>query len=216
MGSHQIQQYLQDLGRELLWEGIQADPELLKLARSPLFLTMLVIAYQGQPIRDTSSLFHAYIHKQLHEPSNQGTYKPGKEMPPEQTLHYLRWLSRQLKKRNETEFLIENLQPDWLENKQQQRTYKLLGGLFFGLFGGLLGGLSGGLGATILHFSLRICLTQKGYTPWNYSQFLEHAARHRFIQRTGGRYRFVHDLLRQHFAQMTQQQQAALTQKNER
>ena len=127
VGSQQIQQYLQDLGRELLWEGIQADPELLKLARSPLFLTMLVIAYQGQPIRDTSSLFHAYIRKQLHEPSNQGTYKPGKAMSPEQTLHYLSWLARQLNQRNETEFLIENLQPDWLENKQQQRTYRILG-----------------------------------------------------------------------------------------
>ena len=37
VGSQQIQQYLTDLGREPLWEGIQATPELLTLAQSPLF-----------------------------------------------------------------------------------------------------------------------------------------------------------------------------------
>ncbi len=38
--------------------------------------------------------------------------------------------------------------------------------------------------------------------PWNYAKFLEYAANLRFIQRVGGRYRFMHDLLRKHFAQM--------------
>ncbi|MEM9091417.1 MAG: NACHT domain-containing protein [Cyanobacteria bacterium P01_F01_bin.53] len=405
VGPPQIQQYLQDLGREPLWEGIQATPELLKLAQSPLFLTMLVVVYQGQPIRDQSALFNAYIQKQLHDPSHQGTYKPGKAMSHQQTLHYLGWLARQLNKRKEAEFLIENLQPDWFEVKQQHRTYRLIvglivglifglivgfffgffGGLIFGLFGGLIFGLSiglffglsdelnkielqeqlkwslrrglsdglfgglflglivglvgglgfglvgglssglvgglsvglnvglflglifglfgglgfglvgglsneaieqkqvpnqgikksiknglifglfgglsvtligglvfglsgrlfgnlmnselideliggllvgliggligglisgliGGLEGAIKHLSLRICLTKNGDTPWNYAQFLDHATRHRFIQRTGGRYRFVHDLLRQHFAQITPEQQADLAQ----
>ena len=112
-------------------------------------------------------------------------------------------------------------------------TFGLGDGLIFGLTFGLIGGLicgeqdgpifalssndtKGGLTAAIEHFILRSCLTKNGDTPWNYAQFLEHAARHRFIQRTGGRYRFVHDLLRQHFAQMTPQQQVVLTQTNER
>ena len=82
---------------------------------------MLVIAYEGKPIRDKSSLFNAYIQKQLYEPSHQGAYKPGKEKSPQKTLHYLAWLARQLKKRNEAEFLIENLQPDsWrLKNRDE-------------------------------------------------------------------------------------------------
>ena len=96
----------------------------------------------------------------------------------------------------------------------------LFGGLGLGLFLGLLsglglglvGGLVGGLGATIQHFSLRIVLTKNSDTPWNYAQFLEHAVRHRFIQRTGGRYRFVHNLLRQHFAQITPEQRTLLAQ----
>ncbi|MEL7226151.1 MAG: hypothetical protein AAGL17_15220, partial [Cyanobacteria bacterium J06576_12] len=54
--------------------------------------------------------------------------------------------------------------------------------------------------------------TKSGDMPWNYAQFLEQATQYRFIQRTGGRYRFVHDLLRQHFTQITPTQQAKLTQ----
>ncbi len=368
VGLQQIQQYLKDLGREQLWSDLQNDARLLQLAESPLFLTMLVIAYQGQPIRDTEALFNAYIHKQLHDLSHQGIYKPGKEKSPQQTLRYLTWLSRQLKERKETEFLIENLQPDWLASKRQRQVYRLIsglsGGLIVGLSSGLISGLSGGLisglivgliaggpceiepqeqlkwslrkglssglisglivglisgpfygpfyglfygliaglivglfygllfgligeaieqkqvpnqgiqkgiqnglsGGLIVgllfgligglsfvlinglsfgligglsfglsfglivglsfglifgligaiqHLFLRIFLTKNGDTPWNYAQFLEHAARHRFIQRTGGRYRFVHDLLRQHFAQMTPQQQALLAQKSQ-
>lgn len=52
------------------------------------------------------------------------------------------------------------------------------------------------------HSHLRLLLTKSGNTPWNYARFLDHAVKHRFIQRTGGRYRFVHDLLQKHFAAM--------------
>ena len=107
VGLQQIQQYLKELGREQLWSDIQNDPELLKLAESPLFLTMLVIAYQDQPIRDTASLFNAYIHSQLHDLSHQGIYKPGKEKTSQQTLHYLVWLAKQLRKRKKQNFSLK-------------------------------------------------------------------------------------------------------------
>ena len=402
----QIQQYLHDLKQEKLWKQIQMKPNLLELAQSPLFLTMLVVAYQDQPIRDEASLFNAYIQKQLHDISHRGVYRLGKEMSHQQGLHYIGWLARQLKEKQETEFLIGNLQPNWLQGRQK-KVYRLViglvfgpiygiisalmlwltfaatgpinthtlsrlnirvtfdpqvgliiglvfglsigllgglsgdldviepkeklswtlddgssvglwrglflgpfiakeltnesieqkqvpnqgikkslqngllvgmtgllwggliagfgflltgwlekellgesplplmemlrsveqrneiwdmlrtelvsrltseladgltGGLIGGLTGGLIGGLTGGLMSVIQHFILRICLTQTGNVPWNYAQFLEYAVRHRFIQRTGGRYRFVHDLLRGHFAHMTQQQQAKLAQ----
>ncbi|MGD1952436.1 MAG: hypothetical protein ACFB14_22750 [Leptolyngbyaceae cyanobacterium] len=67
---------------------------------------------------------------------------------------------------------------------------------------GLIFGLLSGANTVVKHFILRIFLTRNGHTPWNYALFLEHAVKHRFIQRTGGRYRFVHDLLRKHFAAM--------------
>ena len=73
-----------------------------------------------------------------------------------------------------------------------------IGGLIVGLIGGLIGGILN----AIKHFILRLMLYRNGDIPWNYAKFLEHAAKHRFIQRVGGRYRFMHDLLRKHFAQM--------------
>ncbi|MGF1535357.1 MAG: NACHT domain-containing protein [Elainellaceae cyanobacterium] len=82
----------------------------------------------------------------------------------------------------------------------------LLVALSFGLLFGLIGASRGGLHAVLQHLALRIILTYNGYTPWNYARFLDHAAKHRFIQRVGGRYRFVHDLLRQHFAAMPLEQ----------
>ncbi|NER85123.1 MAG: hypothetical protein F6K42_37595, partial [Leptolyngbya sp. SIO1D8] len=76
----------------------------------------------------------------------------------------------------------------------------LLGGLGFGLLGGLSVGLWGGLLAVIKHYTLRFLLAREGSFPWDCVRFLDHAAKHRFIQRVGGRYRFMHDLLRKHFA----------------
>jgi hypothetical protein len=74
----QIQGYLGDLNRFSLWNSIRASPELLDLSRRPLFLTMVVVAYQGQPIRNESDLFNVYIEKQLQDLNHQGAYPPGK------------------------------------------------------------------------------------------------------------------------------------------
>ena len=390
----QIRQYLKHLGREQLWNNIRSKPELLELAQSPLFLDILVTIYRGQPIRDRKALFDAYIEEKLHESSRRGIHKQRRKTTPEKTLRYLVWLANQLREKQETEFLVENLQPTWLATRRQEQFYRLVVGLFigllfclggairnglligllsvpngglitglrsllhhderkiipqeqlkwlprkglwgglrsglwggltigltsglwegmregpffglfvglalgllsgliFGLLGGLINGLSnetikrkqvsnqgikktiqngiligligglssslifgllsvlvfgdvpflglvegitrglkkglffglrtglifglfsgliGGLEAACQHLSLRIVLAKNGNSPWNYALFLEHAVQHRFIQRTGGRYRFIHDLLREHFAQMTPQQQATLAQ----
>lgn len=106
----------------------------------------------------------------------------------------------------------------------------VVNGVILGLFGGLLGGLLGGLStnvdgalssalssalsgalssalssggkACIQHFVLRLILYCKGYAPWNYCRFLNYATERLFLQRVGGRYRFIHKLLQDHFAQM--------------
>ncbi len=404
LSNDQIQQYLKRLNRSSIWdETIINEPSFLELVRKPLFLSMLVVAYQGRRIKNYTELFEAYIEKQLHNLDSQGTYPPGKSPSQKQTLHYLVWLARKLDAERETEFLIESMQPTWLESKKQKIVYRvivglifglifglvfgvitvlnfglifgllygliislvvglvvgligglntglnlglifmlsggivgiliyeilfglilnqnriklvaikltekiswslrnffrnvlviglvagsffglivgliaslrvglvvglflglltgLLGGLVFGLLGGLLGGfnnsaiehknfpnqgiwnslknglilgllvglfvgllyglvvglflglltgmlyglifgLIAGLKSVIQHFTLRLVLYRNGYIPWNYAKFLDHAAKHRFIQRVGGRYRFMHDLLRKHFAQM--------------
>jgi hypothetical protein len=61
----QIQTYLEQSNRGALWETLKHQPELLELARSPLFLLMLVVAYQGQLIQNTDELyqFNVKLHR---------------------------------------------------------------------------------------------------------------------------------------------------------
>ncbi len=59
----------------------------------------------------------------------------------------------------------------------------------------------------IKHFILRVILWSTGYIPWNYAQFLNYSTERLFLQRVGGSYRFMHDLLRQHFAKSYSDQQ---------
>ncbi len=381
---NQIQLFFEKLNRPHIWKHIRESSTLQELARNPLFLSMLVVAYQGKPIINETELFDAFIVQKLHEDRGTNVYPLNKRTDPQQTWHYMAWLATHLRNNHETEFFIENLQPSLINlDSKEQRLYglivaliyglicglagTLLGGLlgslvnssayglvsgliigliclFFGIFigfggwsikpirfyekmnfsffnalrgglaeglfsglsiglliglmslifiddvdealfiglfssllFGLIGGLSGGLrsgissspiaeknvpnqgiwksfwnstieililglacaiflglfwglmgdlkrglvfgfgfgllnglnegrgrglGAVIKHVALRIVLTINGYAPWNYARFLDHAVELRFMQRVGGRYRFVHDLLRKHFAAM--------------
>jgi len=74
-----------------------------------------------------------------------------------------------------------------------------IAGLFLGLIGALIGGLVPGI-ACIQHFFLRFFLWWDGLIPWNYPKFLSYASQRMFLQRVGGRYRFRHNLLKEHFA----------------
>ena len=68
-------------------------------------------------------------------------------------------------------------------------------GATFGLLAGLLPGA-----ACIQHFVLRFVLWASGTLPLRYAHFLNFATRRRLLQRVGGRYRFIHVLLRDHLA----------------
>ena len=141
LSNKQIQQYLKSINRSRIWNNtIIKKRSLLELIRKPLFLTMLVVADPERPIRNASELFKAYIEKQL--PDSQGTYPPRKSPIQERTfqkrtLHYLVWLAKKLEDKNETVFLIEGIQPNWLAT-QQQWEYHLIFGLIVGVVGGLI------------------------------------------------------------------------------
>ncbi|OUL23971.1 hypothetical protein BV378_20275 [Nostoc sp. RF31YmG] len=76
--------------------------------------------------------------------------------------------------------------------------FSLISGLFLGLLGGILRS-----GTPIIkHFTLRFILYRNGYIPWNYARFLDYCTERLFLQRVGGRYRFIHKLLQDHFAEM--------------
>lgn len=70
----------------------------------------------------------------------------------------------------------------------------------YGLLFGLLIAIPRSGTPAIKHFVLRVILWANGYAPWNYAKFLNYCTNRLFLQRVGGGYRFMHDLLRQHFA----------------
>jgi hypothetical protein len=73
--------------------------------------------------------------------------------------------------------------------------YELDGLVSWGILSGLVPGA-----ACVQHFALRLILWCHGVIPWNYVHFLNYATERRLLQRVGGRYRFIHELLREHFA----------------
>ncbi len=85
---------------------------------------------------------------------------------------------------------------DWLN-------LALFPALVFGVLGGLVPGA-----ACIQHFGLRFVLFCAGLAPLRYVRFLNYATERMLLQRVGGRYRFIHDLLRDHFAGILPNQDA--------
>ena len=78
------------------------------------------------------------------------------------------------------------------------------GGIGYGITAGALGCTAywvkcGGL-ACIQHSIVRYLLFRSGVIPWNYGQFLDHAADRILLRKVGGGYIFIHRLLLEHFA----------------
>jgi hypothetical protein len=82
-------------------------------------------------------------------------------------------------------------------------------GLIFGTYKGFISGLSSALivgfwsgRCCAQHIILRITLSFSQSIPWNYARFLDYCTERLLLQRVGGRYRFIHRLLQEHFAAM--------------
>jgi len=230
-----IREYLIAARSRELWYSIEREPELLKLAKTPLLLTMLTLAYEEILIESWKRLpsaeaqrqylLNAYIRRQMTREINQQWYPKGKEPRPEKIRYWLVWLAKKMETEKLTEFSVDKLSPSWLETEEQQQIYqrgvKLITGLIFGLILGLIVGaiaqgiwgvlvglIAGIIGAVFVKipaiekFMLRVVLWRHGYIPWNYERFLNYASEILLLQRRGDKYRFIHDLLQQHFAEM--------------
>ncbi len=155
--------HLHDCKRDFLWEEIQTDQDgFLRLAKSPLFLSLMVATYQKpgqcQPklpqglgsletyyLDCRDRLFDDYLESRLHS----NTHSQWKTAD----IHrYLVWLARFMRDRDQTEFLIEYMQPSLLGGKQGIRQYRLLFGLITGLIVGMIIGLITGLMFGIIAF----------------------------------------------------------------
>ena len=96
-------------------QALKDDPMLWELLDTPLMLTIVTLAYAGQPaealrtggtlVERRQSLFTAYVNGMFQRRSAVTRYsRPQTE----------RWLAWQLAQHNQSVFYLERLQPDWL------------------------------------------------------------------------------------------------------
>lgn len=162
----QIKDYLIQARSRELWHSIERDFQLLKLARTPLFLSMMTLAFEDILIeswkRLVSSeeqrqyLMAAYIRRQIVQEIKQPFYPKGKEPKPEKIRHWLRWLAKRMQQASLLELDLEKLSANWLLTEQQQQHYrKIVQGVSSAIWGliilGLIGSLmSGAVGALVV------------------------------------------------------------------
>ena len=127
----QIARYFEAAGGRLqsVQQLVEEDEQTRELARSPLMLSVLSLAYQGvekgataAPTAAESSrdrLFSAYVRRMFERRGRGAKYSEA------QTLHWLSWLAWATKRQGESLFLIERLQPSWLARAGQQKRYIL-------------------------------------------------------------------------------------------
>jgi len=75
--------------------------------------------------------------------------------------------------------------------------------LINGLIAGLIVGLNRGGSAVIKHYALRLTLWLKGYTPFQFINFLDHCAKLILLKKVCGGYIFIHRMLLDYFADLT-------------
>lgn len=165
LSDRQIQTYLEQAHCDWLWQAIRHDSDSMDpdhgLARSPLFLTILVLASDHLPLElwqqsvspETRRrvLFAAYVQTRLQRrylgganlPATRHGQKPYQDDG--QTQRWLGWLASRLIEENQTEFFIEKLQPHGLKKRVHKLVYGLVLGLMLGLIVGLMFGLVYGL-----------------------------------------------------------------------
>lgn len=151
----QVDKYLKKDKLADLRATLQNDGALQEMAQSPLILNIMSLAYQDTSSEKLSDpelntrearikhLFDTYINRMFNRKGGKQDFEP------EQTKQRLSWLARNMQLHNQDVFLMENLQPSWLQSRRWRFIYtlasRLLGGLSIGLIIGLIWGLIGGL-----------------------------------------------------------------------
>lgn len=146
LNENQIEEYLSSIKCLELWQSIESDPNLLELAKTPLFLFMLTVAYEKTSPKAwqvlTSEkqryryLFDSYIEQILEDASRKRSWF-SKNPKPEKTKSWLIYIAKRLKADFQKEFIIEKIQPSWLQSRKQKAMYRIIAGVTAGLTGSL-------------------------------------------------------------------------------
>jgi len=129
----QLQSYLQSFGRQHVWDTLSHDPDLLALMRTPLLLSVTVLAHDDLDpnqwyLKQTTQsrmeyLLDAYVQRQTQLTCQVHTSPSPKGPISKQRNYWLIHLARRLNIFSQSEFLIEGIQPSWLMTKREKFFY---------------------------------------------------------------------------------------------
>lgn len=131
--------YIERLGSD--WQGLRQaldqDTELLKMARSPLLLNIMAVAYREKSGVEILSMSHdrnndlisTYVELRLERGEREDSFRHS------ETQRWLAWLAHRMTLNSQSVFHLEDIQPDWLGPAVYNRLR-----LFLAVFGGLLFG----------------------------------------------------------------------------
>jgi hypothetical protein len=177
----QITEFFNRFGGEMagIKQALEKDSELREMAETPLFLSIMIMAYRdkrdveillsGDEKTRRKHLFDTYIERMFERPRVKNV-----SFPESSTIYWLSWLARKMSIFNQVLYLIENMQPNWL-NQNKRRFFRLIFGFiftwFFGWISGLLftnsigfvGGIILGLmGAFVVGYNIEVINWKKG------------------------------------------------------
>jgi hypothetical protein len=224
----QIDVYLESAGShlEVVRRALHEDAGLQQLATTPLWLSVLTLAYQGISVEDILGaplekqrrlIFEKYVERMLTRGS-QARYTA------EQIKCWLAWLAKQMKKHDLTAFSLMSIKADWFETPSMrlakvagsQNSIAAVGVVGISVIAGWLAGgpivsailgtiagvgisKAGRIGEEVV---LKKLLWKAGVGPKNYTDFLNYAVDHILLRKVGEDYIFVHQLLLDYFASL--------------
>ncbi|HEY9297098.1 MAG TPA: NACHT domain-containing protein, partial [Phormidium sp.] len=126
----QIQKYLVASRSKELWEVIKDEPQFLELAKNPLLLNMMILAYEEllvQAWKRINSdqerreyLLNAYVRRMLTWKLQSRYYGEGKEPKAEKARPWLVYLAKKMNAAQETEVSPDKLDESWLQTYSQK------------------------------------------------------------------------------------------------
>ena len=167
---HQIRDYLLNAGSRELWNDIEDDEKLLKLAQKPLLLSMMALADEellsvswkrlASYDEQLKYLFNAFIRRQITQ--NRDLFDVQNSYTPEQMRQGLEWLSERLEEENKVEFSVDAIPVNWLKETEEERAYdwglKIIKGfIWWGIILGII------IGALIQSILLVLLLMSLGF-----------------------------------------------------
>ena len=148
LSKKQLKEFLENADDSLLGlkTVLEQDQEIAEFAQTPLILNMMTWTYQGWSAEQCRkqfriatdrefNLFESYIEKNLNQDKKYDKY------PKNKVLYWLSWLAKTMVKESQTVFLIENMQPTFLQSRSERNDYQIIVGLILGLMFGLTAGI---------------------------------------------------------------------------